>query len=156
MQSPPSPLSFHNHEGGFPQIPLSGLGTSHYHGVVNIHLHGPTRLYVHGSAPESGSPSLVAAHLAPPLRNIHRIPRKPVAASQNRRSGTPLPVATAQAIASPTPPAHCKCRRDLEKQAPEAKSKAKKDAYETEDPETWRLGKRVFHSIIPSAIAFLT
>ena len=129
-----------------------GTATHHCNGPITIHLYGPTTVQFHRHPDDAtllyGIKS--DSNFAP--SNIHKIPRKPL--STSHRPGEDA-VKTSHKY-SPLPSSQLTRENEKQRLYQQQPGGDWNGPEDPDNPESWPLGKKIFHTIVPSAIAFLT
>lgn len=151
FESPISPLET-GRENSMEGLLRPGPATHQCNGPITIHLYGPTTLQFHRHPDDVTLLHGITSNSGFAASNIHKIPRKPL--STSRRPGEDV-VNTSHKY-SPLPSSQP--TKENEKQGIPQQQRAGdwNGPDDPDNPESWPLGKKIFHTIVPSAIAFLT
>jgi hypothetical protein len=134
--------------------PTPSSNTHHYHGPVTIHLYGLASVHVHRHSDDTTPLNSMTTNSDSATTNTYKIRRKPLSASPN---GRPPEDATNASLNPNTLLSSTPLLKGGETQQPQqAGVRDWNGPNDLDNPETRSLRKKVYHTFVPSAIAFLT
>jgi hypothetical protein len=130
------------------------LGRHHYHDPVTIHLHSLTSIHIHRQSDDVTPLNNITINFDSATANTHKIPRKPVSGSSN---GEPPENPGNTPLGSKASPSSATLLEGATKDCPQhGGTEDWNGLTDLDNPETWSRRKKIYHTFVPSAIAFLT
>ena len=149
--SPISPLDT-GRENSIEGLLRPGPATHQCNVPITIQLYGPTTVQFHRHPDDLNLLHSITSNSGFASSNIHKIPRKPL--STTRRPGED--VVKANREYSPLPSSQPTEENEKQRLSQQQRPGDWNGPNDPDNPEAWALGKKIFHTIVPSAIAFLT